>query len=117
MGLERPAGMSAISSVLSGPVAPPTLDKTATPELTGGRLLKRYEPVYPDSAVGVNGEVVLKATISKDGKVTQIRVVRGDALLAQSAVSAVRRWHYEPFRLNGVPIEIESTIVVNFKAK
>ena len=116
MGLGRPTGSSEISTVLSGPVAPPTLDKTAIPELTGGKLLKRYEPVYPDSAVGVNGEVVLKATISKEGKVTQIKVVRGDALLAQAAASAVKRWRYEPFRLNGVPIEIENTIVVNFKA-
>jgi TonB family protein len=116
MGLGRPTGSPEISTVLSGPVAPPTLDKTAIPELTGGKLLKRYEPVYPDSAVGVNGEVVLKATISKDGKVTQIKVVRGDALLAQAAAAAVKRWRYEPFRLNGVPIEIENTIVVNFKA-
>ncbi|MFI5105140.1 MAG: energy transducer TonB, partial [Terriglobales bacterium] len=99
------------------PLAPPTLDKPATSELTGGKLMKRYDPVYPDSAVGVNGEVVLKATISKDGKVTQVKIVSGHALLAQSAIAAVKRWRYEPFRLNGVPIEIESTIVVNFKAK
>jgi protein TonB len=117
MGLERPAGPSAISSVLSGPVAPPTLDKTVVSELTGGKLLKRYNPVYPSSAGGLNGEVVLKATIGKDGKVTQIKIVSGHTLLAQSAVAAVKRWRYEPFRLNGVPIEIENTIVVNFKAK
>jgi len=58
----------------------------------------------------------LKATIGKDGKVTQIKIVSGHTLLAQSAVAAVKRWRYEPFRLNGVPIEIENTIVVNFKA-
>jgi TonB family protein len=116
MGLERPTGPSAISSVLAGPVAPPTLDKPAISELTGGKLVKRYEPVYPSSAAGVNGEVVLKATISKDGKVTQVKIVSGHAVLAQAAASAVKRWRYEPFRLNGVPIEIENTIVVNFKA-
>jgi protein TonB len=116
MGLGRPAGPSTISSVLSGPVVPPTLDKTAVSELTGGKLIKRYEPVYPSSVAGVNGEVVLKATIGKDGKVTRVTIVSGHAVLAQSAVAAVRRWLYEPFRLNGVPIEIENTIVVNFKA-
>ena len=116
MGLERPAGPSAISNVLAGPVVPPRLDKAVISELTGGKLVKRYEPVYPSSAAGVNGEVVLKATISKEGKVSQVRIVSGHALLAQSAVAAVRRWRYEPFRLNGVPIEIENTIVVNFKA-
>jgi protein TonB len=117
MGLERPAGASAISSVLSGPVVPPTLDKAVTSELSGGKLVKRYEPVYPSAAGGATGEVVLKATINKEGKVSQVKVVSGHALLAQSAVAAVRRWTYEPFRLNGVPIEIETTIVVNFKAR
>ena len=96
---------------------PPRLDKAVISELTGGKLVQRYEPVYPSSAAGVNGEVVLKATIGKDGKVSQVRIVSGHALLAQSAVSAVRRWRYEPFRLNGFPIEIENTIVVNFKPK
>jgi protein TonB len=102
--------------VLSGPVAPPNLGKPVISELTGGKLMKRYDPVYPSSAAGVIGEVVLKATIGKDGKVLQVKIVSGHALLAQSAVSAVKRWRYEPFRLNGVPIEIENTIVVNFKA-
>jgi len=115
MGLERPTGPSAISSVLAGPVAPPTLDKPVISELTGGKLMKRYEPVYPSSAAGANGEVVLKATISKHGRVTQVKIVSGHALLAQAAATAVKRWRYEPFRLNGVPIEIENTIVVNFK--
>jgi TonB family protein len=116
MGLQRPTGLSPISSVLAGPVAPPTLDKPVTSELTGGKLIKRYEPVYPSTAAGVHGEVVLKATISKDGKVTHVKIVSGNTILAQSAASAVSRWRYEPFRLNGVPIEIENTIVVNFKA-
>ena len=116
MGLDRSTGTSAISSVLSVPVVSPTLDTLKISELTGGKLLQRYNPVYPSSAAGLNGEVVLKATISKDGKVTQVKIVSGHALLAQAAAAAVKRWRYEPFRLNGVPIEIDNTIVVNFKA-
>jgi TonB family protein len=116
MGLERPAGSSEISSVLSVPVALPTLDKPVMSVLTGGKLLKRYDPVYPNSAAGLNGKVVLRATISKNGKVTHVEVVSGHAMLAQSAAAAVKRWRYEPFRLDGVPVEIENTIVVNFKA-
>jgi protein TonB len=116
MGLVRPTGSAAISSVLSVPVASPTLDKPVVSELTGGKLMQRYNPVRPSAASGLNGEVVLKATIGKDGTVAQVKIVSGHALLAQSAASAVKRWRYEPFRLNGVPIEIENTIVVNFKA-
>ena len=117
MGLERSAGSSGISNVLSVPVVSPTLDKTRVSELTGGKLLKKYNPVYPSSAAGMNGEVVLKATIGKDGRVTHVKIVSGQALLAQSAAAAVKRWLYEPFRLNGEPIEIENTIVVNFKPR
>lgn len=117
VGLERPAAASAISNVLAGPVVPPRLDKAVISELSGGKLVKRYEPVYPSSAAGVFGEVVLKATINKEGKVSQVKVLSGHPLLAQSAVAAVRRWSYEPYRLNHVPIEIETTVVVNFKAK
>jgi TonB family protein len=116
MGLERPAGPSAISTVLSAPVASPTLDTPVVSHLTGGKLIKRFDPIYPTSAAGLLGQVVLKATVDKKGTVSRVEIVSGHAVLAQAAVSAVRRWRYEPFLLNGVPIEIESTIVVNFRA-
>jgi len=86
--------------------------------MSGGKLLRRVDPTYPSSAPssGLRGEVVLKATIDKKGNVSKVSIVSGHALLAQAAANAVRRWQYEPFRLNGVPIEIENTIVVNFKS-
>jgi len=65
--------------------------------------------------MGLRGEVVLKATIDKEGKVAKVAVVSGPAMLAQAAVIAVKRWRYEPFYLNGIAIEMENTIVVNFK--
>jgi bla regulator protein blaR1 len=116
LGLGRPVGTSAISVVLKAPVVPPTLDNSTTSVLTGGKLIQRIKPVYPREAAGVNGEVILKAMIGKDGKVTQVKIVSGHALLSQAAATAVKRWVYEPFRLNGVPIEIENTIVVDFTA-
>ncbi len=65
--------------------------------------------------MGTFGEVIVKATINKRGRVTAVKVVKGQAALAQAAVAAVQRWRYEPFLLNGVPIEVDSTVVVNFK--
>jgi protein TonB len=97
-------------------VAAPKLDRPAVSEMTGGKLIKRFDPVYPSAAAGLHGEVVLKAMINKQGQVSRVQIVKGQALLAQSAAAAVKRWRYEPFRLNGIPIEIENTIVVNFKA-
>ena len=116
MGLQRNGGTAAISSVLSVPVATPKFDRPPVSEMTGGKLIRKIDPIYPRSEIGLRGEVVLKAMIDKKGDVSKVRIVSGQALLAQAAARAVRRWRYEPFRLNGVPIEIENTIVVNFKA-
>lgn len=114
----RPAGeASPISNLLGAAVAVPKLDTPTVSQKSGGRLIKKVDPIYPSSmALGVHGEVVLKATINRKGQVTKVNLVRGQAVLAQAAVAAVTRWRYEPFLLNGVPIEVESDIVVNFKA-
>jgi protein TonB len=113
--IERLKGNSVISSVLSAPVAAPSLQKPQVSKITGGRLIQRVEPIYPSAAMGIIGEVTLKAIVGKDGRVKSVKVVRGHAVLAQAAAVAIRRWRYEPFVLNGVPIEVENTIVVNFK--
>ncbi len=105
-----------ITRVLGAPVAVPTLATPRVSNMSGGRLLKKVNPLYPSTASGLHGEVVLKATVDRQGRVTKVQVVRGQAILAQEAAAAVKRWRYEPFRLNGQPIEVENTIVVEFKA-
>jgi TonB family protein len=55
-------------------------------------LLKKIEPQYPPMAkvAGVQGTVVLKATVSPAGRVTDVAVVSGHPLLAPGAISAVQ---------------------------
>ncbi len=114
---SRPAGEpTSIAGLLAAPVASPKLDTPSVPTLTGGRLVKKVNPLYPSSALGLHGEVVLRATVDRQGRVTKVQIVRGQAILAQEAAAAVKRWRYEPFRLNGKAIEVENTIVVNFEA-
>jgi TonB family protein len=107
---------SLISNLLRAPVAAPKRDTTKVSQMSGGKLIKKVDPIYPSRAMGMHGEVVLKATINREGQVTKIDIVRGPAVLAQAAAAAVQRWSYEPFLLNGEPIEVQSDIVVNFKA-
>jgi TonB family protein len=108
---------SAISNMLHTPVAAPSLDRpTAVSQISGGKLIQRVEPVYPRSSLGLYGEVTLKAVVGKEGNVKSVKIVKGQSILAQAAAAAVRRWRYQPFVLNGVPIEVENTIVVTFKA-
>ena len=77
-----------------------------------GKVIPNYPPVA--RAAGVEGTVVLQATISKTGTIDNLRVVKGPALLQKAAMDAVSRWRYRPYLLNGEPVEVESTINVNF---
>jgi len=74
-------------------------------------------PLYPDIAkqARVQGVVILEATISPQGRVTDIKVLRGIPLLDQAAIDAVETWTYTPTLLNGVPVPVIMTVTVNFK--
>ncbi len=71
-------------------------------------------PVYPPDAkkAGIEGTVVLAATIGTDGTVEHLTVQSGPSALQKSALEAVRQWTYKPFLLNGEPVEVETTINV-----
>lgn len=116
MAFAQPADVSfPLSTVLSAPVATPRLDREKISHVSGGKLLNKVAPVYPRSlAQGVQGEVVLKATINRQGQVSKVSLVRGPAVLAQAAIAAVLRWRYQPFLLDGAPTEVENEIIVNF---
>jgi protein TonB len=81
-----------------------------------GLLLQKVQPTYPAiaKAARVQGTVVLQATISKNGSITNLRVQSGPAMLQQSALDAVRNWRYKPYLLNGDPVEVETTVNVVF---
>jgi TonB family protein len=81
------------------------------------KRLKTVAPQYPDIArqARVQGVVILECTISPEGKVTQVRILRGIPLLDQAAVDAVKQWVYAPTLLNGVPVPVLMTVTVNFK--
>ena len=79
--------------------------------------LRHVNPVYPEiaKAAHIQGEVVLECVIDADGRVTDIRVVRGQPLLDDAAVAAVQRWLYEPTRLNGRAVAVLMTVKVEFR--
>lgn len=85
--------------------------------VTQGMVTRRVQPTYPQQALSmrIHGEVQLLATISKEGNITNVKVLSGEGLLARAAVDAVRQWKYKPYFLNGEPVEIQTEITVNFK--
>jgi periplasmic protein TonB len=84
--------------------------------VTQGLLLRRIQPTYPPLAkqARIAGAVVLQAEISKDGSIQNLHVISGHPMLVPSAIEAVKQWKYKPYILNGEPVEVETTITVNF---
>jgi protein TonB len=79
-------------------------------------LINQVRPVYPPLAkqARISGTVELSAIIGKDGRVQDLKVIKGHPLLVQSALDAVKNWIYRPTLLNGEPVEVSTTIDVNF---
>ena len=74
-------------------------------------------PVYPEAArqAGASGVVRLRIVINKEGKVRDIRVVNSVGLgLDVAAMEALKQWMYQPTLLNGEPVEVSTTVDVNF---
>lgn len=83
-----------------------------------GHKLGGEKPIYPVAAkrARIEGKVVLQATISEDGHIRQLSVVSApDTLLAYASLVAVRSWTYEPYLLDGKPVEVQTQVNVIYK--
>ena len=82
-----------------------------------GMLLQKVLPVYPAAArrQGVQGQVVLKAVIGKDGTIAALRPLEGPQQLTAAAMDAVQHWRFRPYELKGKPVEVETDIRLNFQ--
>ena len=118
-GVEGGVPGGVVGGVVGGlPDAPPPGQAVRV----GGNIkepkkLKNASPVYPDIAkqARVQGVVILECTISPQGKVSDVKALRGIPLLDQAAIDAVKQWVYTPTLLNGVPVPVIMTVTVNFK--
>lgn len=79
-------------------------------------LERPVQPSYPMLArqMKVQGAVILQALISADGTIQDLKVLSGPSILASAAQEAVRQWRFKPYLENGVAVETEAKITVNF---
>ena len=85
-------------------ITPPSLLKTVTPQYTEDALSKKIE-----------GTVDLEVVILKEGRVGNIRIVRGlGGGLNDKAIACVRQWVFGPAKLRGEPVDLIVDIVVDF---
>jgi TonB family protein len=87
-------------------------------EVQAAKVLNKVTPAYPSAAkaAGIQGTVILHAVIGMDGKPLSLGISNAeiDPELARAALEAVSQWRYQPTLLNGKPIEVDTTIMVNF---
>jgi protein TonB len=121
---DAQSGLDLLSGTASapGPVRPqPPAPTAKRVQLVGGsvqaaKIISQSNPVYPVLArqAGIQGEVVLRAIIDDEGRVSELQVVSGSPLLVRAALDAVKTWRYQPTLLNGEPVEVDTTITVSF---
>ena len=120
-GIPGGAAGGVLGGMISAAPPPPPPPPPSEPIRVGGqvqsaKLVSQPRPAYPPLArqARVQGTVRLEAVINKEGAIDNLEVVSGHPLLIQSALDAVRQWRYQPTLLNGVPVEVITTIDVNF---
>jgi TonB family protein len=86
-------------------------------KVTAASIVRQDRPEYPRDArkAHIQGSVLLHAIIATDGSVKSLEVLSGDSILAKAAMEAVKKWKYRPTMLNGQPVEVDTTITVNFR--
>jgi len=71
--------------------------------------------VYPEyPATQAKGKVALKAVLTPEGAVREVKVLSGNKALAAAALRAVRQWHYAPYYKDGQSVETETNISILF---
>lgn len=106
-GPSRPAGAPTLKPIRVGGMVQPV------------KLISKVSPDYPADAQaeGVEGTVLLRAIVSKDGSLLHVTLVNDsvDQRLVRAAMAAVPLWRYQPTLLNGEPVEVITTIDVTFR--
>jgi TonB family protein len=79
-------------------------------------IVSKTPPIYPAAAkaAGIQGVVHLSAIIGTDGTVQELMALSGPPELTQAAMDAVKQWVYKPTLLNGSPVQVQTTIDINF---
>jgi protein TonB len=81
-------------------------------------LITKVNPVYPADMKEqrLEGTVVLQAVISKEGVPDSLNSENAgtNRSFVDAAIDAVKQWRYKPTLLNGQPVEVITTITVNF---
>src|ERR1700736_4068641 len=96
----------------------PSIEPVQLPEAAArSLLLQQPDPVYPETAKGQKGTVVLQVLIGRDGTVQDAKFLQGSLAFARTAIEAVKQWRFKPFTMNGRPVSAQTQLTLNFKPR
>jgi protein TonB len=118
------SGANLATPPAAAPAPPPAATRSqsgaaAVVDVVPAKIIKRIAPIAPPGVPRKTaGQVVVKYTISDNGRVTDIEVVESTpaGVFDDAAESAVRKWVYEPRRENGVAVESQARARIVFEA-
>ena len=119
MPITRVLALSVLMALAAFAVAqdnPPPKHLRVSSGVANSLKIHDARPHYPREAQeqGIQGDVLLQATIDTKGNLTNLRIVQGDPILVKAAVDAVKKWKYRPYILNGEPVDVDTTIKIQF---
>ncbi|MFB6272288.1 MAG: TonB family protein [Salinibacter sp.] len=94
------------------------MDVEEPPELVGGAKALENAVSYPELAkeAGIEGQVIVRFVVDKNGNVTNTKVLRGvNKALNQAAVKAVRAQEFRPGKQRGEPVKVRMSLPVTFR--
>lgn len=110
-------GWEELESGIKGSEAASTARVQVQTEAMQKLLVHRVDPIYPAEATRENlqGIIALDIVVGPDGSVVSTRALNGPDILARAAMDALRWWKFEPYRVNGEPAVVQTTVAVEFK--
>jgi TonB family protein len=106
-----------LANVTASTAPLPELDVKISQGVKESTIDRRIEPTYPAEALRrkVQGAVTVEVSIAENGTVSNVKILRGEPLLATAAADAIRKWRYTPTLLDGKPTAVQKEITINFK--
>jgi protein TonB len=120
---EPQVDLPAVDVEFEVPEGPPPEPEPTGPIHVGGDVkapvkTSGAEPTYTPAAraARLEGVVVVQAIIDKQGRVTQVKVLKDQPMgLSDRAVSAIKSWKFRPATLNGKPVDVYYNLTVTFQ--
>ena len=112
----------AIAPAPTAPAAPPPppppilqIAEVSTPPVARSKAM----PAYPDDArkEGIEALVVVRFVVEEDGRIADVKIVKGHPLFDDVVLAAVRTWSFEPATLDGKPVRMARMVKIPFRLK